>query len=108
MWRTGANAATLFRAPVDLTIGGAAVPAGTYTLWTLPSPQGWKLIVSRQTGQWGTPYDPAQDVVRVDLAVESLGAAVELLTIEIAPEGDGAALRISWDRTRVSVPVHAR
>jgi hypothetical protein len=108
VWRTGANAATQFHTPVDLTMGGATVPAGTYTLWTLPSPHGWKLVVNRQTGQWGTQYDSAQDLVRVDLAVEALAAPVELLTIEISPEGGGATLRISWDRTRVSVPLRVK
>jgi hypothetical protein len=105
VWRTGANAATHFHTPVDLTIGGAEVPAGTYTLWTLPARDGWKLIVNRQTGQWGTDYHADRDLVRVDLRVETLPAPVELLTVGIEPEGTGAVLRISWDRTRVSVPI---
>lgn len=108
VWRTGANAATQFHTPVDLVIGGADVPAGTYSLWTLPAPEGWKLILNRQIGQWGTQYDPARDLVRVDLGVETLPAAVEKLAIEIVPAGEGATLRISWDRTRVSVPMRAK
>jgi len=105
VWRTGANAATHFHTPVDLRIGGSDVPAGTYTLWTLPSRGGWKLIVNRQTGQWGTDYHADRDLVRVDIAVETLPASVELFTMAIEPAGAGAVLRMSWDRTRVSVPI---
>jgi hypothetical protein len=108
VWRTGANTATHFHTPVDLVVGGADVPAGTYTLWTRPSPSGWKLIVNRQTGQWGTDYHADQDLVRVDLAVETLPAPVELLTLRIEPAEGGAVLRIDWDRTRASVPLRRR
>jgi hypothetical protein len=101
VWRTGANQATHIRTSADLKIGGAAIPAGRYTLWTLPSPSGWKLIINKQTGQWGTVYDPAQDLVRVDMRVETLPAPVEQMTIAV----DGGMLRVEWDRTRASVPV---
>lgn len=104
VWRTGANAATHFHTAVDLTIGGAPVPAGTYTLWTLPSPTGWKLIVNKQTGQWGTDYHADQDLARVDMKVETLAQPVEQFTIEITP-GAGATLSLAWDRTRASVPI---
>jgi hypothetical protein len=105
VWRTGANAATQFHAASDLVIGGAPVPAGTYTLWTLPTPTGWKLILNKQTGQWGTEYHAEQDLVRVDMRAEALPSTVEQFTIEFAPEGAGARMQLSWDRTRVSVPI---
>jgi len=105
VWRTGANAATQFVTPVDLEIGGARVPAGTYTLWTLPSPAGWKLIVNKQHGQWGTMYDVTQDLVRVDLQVETITAPVDKFTIALEPDAAGATLRLAWDTTRASVPV---
>ena len=104
MWRTGANAATQLSTPVDLVIGGATVPAGKYTLWTLPSQSGWKLIINKQTGQWGAgaaAHDPAQDLVRVDAKVETLATPVETFTITIEP----AALTFAWDKYRYSVPV---
>ena len=84
------------------------MPAGTYTLWALPSPTGWKLIINRQTGQWGTDYHADQDLVRVDLRVETLPQPVEQFTIAIEPDGAGALLRMAWDRTRVSVPITRR
>ncbi len=101
VWRTGANAATQLSTSVDLTIGGAAVPAGKYTLWTLPTPTGWQLIVNKQTGQWGTVYDPAQDLVRVDAKVETLATPVEQFTIAF----ESGKLTLTWDKTRVSVPL---
>ena len=101
VWRTGANAATQLSTSADLVIGGATVPAGKYTLWTLPTASGWKVIINTQTGQWGTVYDAQQDLVRVDARVETLSAPVEQLTIAFEP----GALTFAWDRTKVSVPV---
>lgn len=105
VWRTGANAATQFSTPVDLVIGGATVPAGKYTLWTLPTQTGWKFIINKQTGQWGTAYDQQQDLARVDARVETLATPVEQLIIAFEPAGSPTALTISWDKTKVSVPV---
>jgi hypothetical protein len=105
IWRTGANAATQFRTDVDLSIGGATVPAGTYTLWTVPSRTGpWKLVVNRQTGQWGTVYNPSQDLVRVDMRTETVSTPVEQFTISIEPTAEGGILALAWDRTRAWVP----
>jgi hypothetical protein len=105
VWRTGANAATQLNTSIDLVIGGASVPAGKYTLWTLPTPTGWKLIINKQTGQWGTVYDPAQDLVRVDAKVEALPAPVEQLVVAFEPTTAATAITFTWDKTRVSVPV---
>jgi DUF2911 family protein len=101
VWRTGANAATQLNTSADLVIGGAAVPAGKYTLWTLPTQNGWKLIINRQTGQWGTEYNQAQDLTRVDAKVETLATPVEHMVIAFEP----GVLTVSWDRTKISVPV---
>ena len=101
VWRTGANAATQLSTMSDLVIGGATVPAGKYTLWTLPTPTGWKLIINKETGQWGTEYHAEQDLVRVDTKVETLPAPVEQLVIAFEP----GLLTFTWDKTRVSVPV---
>ena len=109
VWRTGANQATHFGTSRDLQIGGVDVPAGTYTLWTLPSPTGWQLIINRQTGQWGTVYDPTQDLVRIPLQVTELSAPVEQFTISIEPEGEaGGELRLIWDDTQAFVPFIVR
>ena len=105
VWRTGANQATVFETSADLVIAGAPVPAGKYSLWTLPSPGGWKLIVNRNTGQWGTDYDAQYDLARLDMKVEPLRQPVEQFTIAIEPSGNGGVLKLEWERTRVSVPV---
>ncbi|HET6681421.1 MAG TPA: DUF2911 domain-containing protein [Gemmatimonadaceae bacterium] len=105
VWRTGANAATQLETSADLTIGGQLVPRGRYTLWILLDERAPQLIINRQTGQWGTEYDAAQDLVRVPLQVTSLPELVERFTIGIAPEG---SLTFEWDRTRFSVPVIVR
>jgi len=105
VWRTGANEATQLSSSADLVVGGATVPAGKYTLWTLPSPTGWKLIINKQTGQWGTVYDAQQDLLRVDTKVEMLATPVEKLVIAFEPAAAGTTMTITWDKTKVSVPV---
>jgi hypothetical protein len=105
VWRTGANAATQFRTDADLSMGGVTIPAGTYTLWTVPSRTGeWKLVVNRQTGQWGTVYDASQDLARIDLRTETVATPVEQFTITIEPRAEGGLLALAWDRTRAWVP----
>jgi hypothetical protein len=105
VWRTGANQATLFETSADLVIAGTPVPAGKYSLWTLPSPAGWKLIVNKNSGQWGTDYNAQYDLARLDMAVERLPQPVEQFTIAIEPHGAGGVLKLDWERTRVSVPI---
>jgi hypothetical protein len=108
VWRTGANAATGFTTDVALDMNGTTVPAGSYTLWTLPTPQGTKLIVNKQTGQWGTEYDPKQDLARIDVATRKLTPPVEQFTIAVEPSGKGGVLRMAWDDTAWEVPFTVR
>ena len=105
VWRTGANAATTLVTDVDLQIGGAAVPRGTYTLYTIPSPGGWTLIVNKQTGQWGTQYEQARDLVRIPMQVSTLREPVEQFTVLLEPGRGGThTLALQWERTRAHVP----
>jgi Protein of unknown function (DUF2911) len=108
LWRTGANAATQFRTNVPLTIGGQQVPAGAYTLWTLAVPGRYHLIINKQTGQWGTQYDPAQDLVRVPAQVRTLPSPAEQFTIAVEPTGGNAGLiRLQWGAQELIVPLTA-
>lgn len=108
VWRTGANEATTLNTEVDLNIGGVKVPAGKYTLWTLPSAGTWKLIINKETGQWGTKYDQSQDLARVDMKKSALPQSVEQFTISFDKKGEGMAdLNLDWENTRVSVGVKA-
>lgn len=106
VWRTGANEATTLVTPVDLTIGGTAVPAGSYTIFTVPNKDKWALVISKKTGEWGTDY-PGQsnDLARVDMKVSTLPSAVENFTISFEKAGNGANLNIDWDTTRASVAI---
>ncbi len=105
VWRTGANEATLLEISADLVIGGTSVPAGKYSLWTIPGPRGWKLIINKNTGQWGTEYAAQHDLVRLDMTVEPLGRPVEQFTIAIEPQGDRGVLNLEWARTRAWIPL---
>jgi hypothetical protein len=108
VWRTGANNATQLSTPVDLRVGDVTIPAGKYTLWTIPRPDGATLIVNKQTGQWGTEYDPQQDLARFAMRSETLPAPVERFTITVAPVANGGELRFEWDRTRWVLPFTVR
>lgn len=115
VWRTGANMATHFSTDRDLVLGTGAdtlvVPAGSYTIFSVPAADGGVLIVSRQTGQTGTAYDPAHDLGRVPLAVRPLGEPVELFTIDVSPLGAAGAdgeIRLRWDRAERVVPFRVR
>lgn len=109
VWRTGANEATTLTTPVDLDINGTHVPAGKYTLWTLPSEGTWKLIINKQTGQWGTEYHEGQDLARVDMQKSQTSGPVEQFTISWKTNGgDRADLVLEWENTRVWVPVRAQ
>ena len=119
VWRTGANFATRFTTSAALTIGGQTIPKGSYTLWTLPSASGWKLIVNREVlapcggdacnlptraRLWGTDYAADSDLVRVDVRTESLPQAVEQLTIAIIPKGSSGVVHVDWETTRILIP----
>jgi hypothetical protein len=112
VWRTGANQATHFTTDRDIVLGSGAdtllVPAGRYTLFSIPQRDGGLLIVSRQTGQAGTAYDPAHDLGRVRLTARPLAEPVEVFTIAANPEGAGGVLRLQWDRTELITPFRVR
>ncbi|MBA3646676.1 MAG: DUF2911 domain-containing protein [Gemmatimonadaceae bacterium] len=104
VWRTGANAATQLTTTRDLVIGGTMVPAGKYTLFTLPTANGAQLFINNQTGQWGTDYDSKRDVARVNLTTTMLTTPVERFTIGVDPSGTGGVLRMAWDDRAYWVP----
>ncbi|MBI1967728.1 MAG: DUF2911 domain-containing protein [Gemmatimonadetes bacterium] len=103
VWRTGANTATTLITDADLVIGGATVPAGRYSLYTVPRPSDWTLIINRDVGQSGTEYNVERDLARVTMSVETLPQLVERFTITIEPRGTGGVLSFAWERTRASI-----
>lgn len=103
IWRTGANLATHLITDRPLAFGNATLPAGRYTLWTLPTPEGWTLIINRQTDQWGTDYEPTHDAMRLPMEVRARTEPTEQFTIAVEPQPSGGALRLTWDLTEASV-----
>jgi hypothetical protein len=112
VWRTGADEATLLITQQPLVMGGTTIPAGAYTLWTLPNEDGTaKLIVNKQIGQWGVGrdmkkiYDEAKDVGRIDLKKTTLDKPADQFTMAVAKgESGGGVLKLSWETTEYSVP----
>jgi len=107
VWRLGANLATHLETDRDLELAGTRIPEGTYTLFAIPGPEEWTLIVNGQTGQAGTQYDEAEDVARIPLEAEPLDSLVNRFTISVEDEGDGGILRFLWEETEAWVPVRA-
>jgi hypothetical protein len=106
VWRAGANEATTFVTDTALIVGGKEVPAGNYTLFAIPKPDAWTLIISKKTGEWGVPYPgESDDFARVPMKVSKLHAPVEDFTIAFDREGDGCTLRLDWETTRASVKI---
>jgi hypothetical protein len=106
VWRTGANAATQFTTSAPIRLAGLSLPAGTYTLWTVPHVHGVDLIVNRQTGQWGTGYGPAHDLGRAPMTSGSAGTPMEQFTISIeASDAGHGTLALAWGTFRWTAPI---
>ena len=113
LWRTGANEPTMIHTSVPLTIAGVAVPAGSYSLYTVPDSAEWVIIVNRSITQWGEEHGytaevQAKEVGRGKVKPAALAAPVETFTIRSEPAGaDGATLILEWEKTRVAIPIKA-
>jgi len=106
VWRAGANEATTFVTTSDVMIGGTHVPAGNYTIFTIPNKDKWTLIISKKTGEWGTAYPgPENDLGRVDMKAEKLPAPVENFTISFNQTPGGCTLKMAWETTEASVEI---
>jgi Protein of unknown function (DUF2911) len=113
VWRAGANEATTFVTDTDVTIGGKTVPAGSYTLFTIPNQDKWTLIVSKKTKNakggllWGVPYPgEGDDLVRVDgMKVSSVPSPVENFTISFGHSGSACTLQMDWETTRATIDI---
>jgi hypothetical protein len=109
VWRTGANECTTFDAATDVLIEGQKLPAGHYTLWTIPGEQSWKIIWNSKDYPWGVSWggvatrEAAYDVLTVEVPVESLPDVVELFTIRL----ENGQMKLQWDQTQVSAALTA-
>ena len=104
VWRAGADDATAFTTNVDLIASGKTVPAGRYTIFTLPTASTWALIVSKEIGEWGIPYPGEQhDLTRAEMKVSKLSAPVENFTISFDAAGTACTMKLDWETTRASI-----
>ncbi len=109
VWRTGANEATTFKTGTDLMIDGQRLPAGDYTLWTLPSKNEWKVMLNSGSYGWGVDFNqkasrkPDLDVVEVTSPTQKNFKVLEQFTIEVV--GNPPSMQMSWDNVRVDVPI---
>lgn len=107
-WRTGANRATHFYTSEDLKIGDLDVPAGEYTLFTIPEPDGGTLMINKQTGQNGQTYDETRDLGRVPMEISTKEDVTEAFTITVEETDVGGVLNLVWGETVFSVDFEIR
>ncbi|HSR60816.1 MAG TPA: DUF2911 domain-containing protein [Robiginitalea sp.] len=115
VWRTGANEPTTFTASKDIHVGGKPLPAGTYSLWTIPGPEVWTLILNREVPDWGATMlsggkkatrNPDADVLQVTSPVLNLPDVVEQFTIDFKLVQRAMYMSLAWDQTEVLVAVN--
>jgi hypothetical protein len=106
VWRAGANEATAFVTTTDVMLGDKRVPAGKYTLFTIPNLDTWTLVISTKTGEWGLPYPGAgNDLLRTDMKVGKLPGRVENFLIAFDKSGTACTMRLDWETTRASIEI---
>jgi len=106
VWRTGANDATTFVTTAALSVDGKDVPAGSYTIFTVPEKDKWTLIINKHTGEWGIPYKyESEELARVPMSASSTGSPVENFTIAFDQSGSACTLKMSWENTQASVQI---
>jgi len=112
LWRTGANEPTTIIATGALEVAGIPIPAGRSSLYTVPGPETWEIILNRSTSQWGIESEysdavRAGEIGRTILRSETIPTAVERLTFLVDPheQGQGMDLLIRWESTEVRIPI---
>jgi len=106
VWRTGANEATTFVTTSALAIEGKDVPAGSYTIFTVPAQDKWTLIINKHTGEWGVPYKyESEELARVPMSAGKTASPVENFTIAFEQAGSACNLQMSWENTQASLKI---
>lgn len=104
VWRTGANDATTFVTTGALSAEGKDIPAGSYTMFTVPEQNKWTLIVNKHTGEWGIPYKyESEELARIPMSVSKTSGPVENFTISFDQGGSTCTMKLSWEETQASV-----
>lgn len=114
VWRTGANEATIFETNKELTFGDKTLPAGKYSLWTIPNQSSWTVIFNSEIGQWGVGFNgeanrkPENDVLTIEGPAVAIEKEFEQFTINIEKSDDDLELTFIWDKTLAAVPFSAQ
>ena len=106
LWRTGANKATSFTVSDDIEIGGSALKAGSYALFTIPGEKEWEVIFNRNTEQWGTySHKDEEDVLKIRIPSESAEYTESMNIYFDNLRNETASLILRWDKTKLDIPV---
>jgi hypothetical protein len=106
VWRTGANEATEIHLTRDIKINNLDLKAGNYSLFTIPEKDKWIIIINADLGLWGSyNYNIKSDVLRFDVPTVTIAETREAFTIQIDQKNDKAELTMSWDKTKVTIPI---
>jgi hypothetical protein len=109
VWRTGANEATTFVISGDMIVGGKSMPAGSYTIFTVPTADNWTLIINKKTGEWGIPYKyEGDELARIGMNMAKLPSPVENFSISYDKSATGCTMNILWETTRAFVDIKAK
>jgi hypothetical protein len=107
VWRTGANSATKITFSTPVKLEGHDIPAGTYSLFTIPGTNEWTIIINKTANQWGSfQYDSKDDLVRFNVTPGTVADPLETFTIDFNQiRDDSAELTLDWDKTVVPIQV---
>lgn len=106
VWRTGANEATEITITKDVMINKHRLKAGTYTIFSIPEKDKWKVVFNSDLGQWGAyNYNPAKNTLAIDAEVTEMDVTYEPFTIEFQIQNDKTNLLMMWDKTQASVTI---
>jgi hypothetical protein len=106
IWRTGANEATEITVTKDITMAGENIPAGTYSVFSIPGAKSWTIVLNKDIGQWGAyKYDEEKDLVRFEVPVNKADQMYEPFTIRFNQVEDEVSLQMIWANTMVSIPI---
>lgn len=108
VWRTGANEATVVDFDQNVVVAGQPLDEGKYSLWTIPSQNGWIAIFNNETGQWGTNYDQTKDALRVPIVSRKHLPQAEQFYISFSPSTNGTNMILAWDETEAVIPIQKR
>lgn len=103
VWRTGANEATTFVTTANLKAGNLSIPAGNYTIFTIPNQDKWTLIINKKTGEWGIPYKYESDELgRVDMTASQTASMTENFTLSFDQMGSSCTMNLTWEKTKAT------